>query len=207
MGYVRMEEPRNVAVYPAKDQPHTLPSRQGAQPGTPGAVKVSEPSRHWYAYRRDGKKQIKIRLFTDKAASLSKMAKMNTALERGDAGMIDPPQEHLERGALEHLEEFLPVMRSNGKSEKEKDRKETILRAFVAKLRSLSDLSTKAVDAYLAGIEGSVGNKKKHLSAISIWVTWLLPVRSRRVLPGEYPGHAQAARRPSVATNRRSLEL
>lgn len=34
--------------------------------GTPGAVKVTEESRHWYAYRRDGKRQIKVRLFTDK---------------------------------------------------------------------------------------------------------------------------------------------
>ena len=29
------------------------------------------------------------------------------------------------------------------------------------------------MDSYLAGIGGSAGNKKKHLSAISIWVTWL----------------------------------
>jgi len=151
-----------------------LLGKKQVKAGTPGAVKVSDESRHWYAYRREGKKQIKVRLFTDKAASLSKMAKMNTALERGDAGMTDPRKEHRERGALEHLEEFLPVMRSKGKSVKDKDRKEAILRAFVAKLHLLSDLNTKAVDTYLAGIDGSVGNKKKHLSAISIWVAWLL---------------------------------
>lgn len=143
-------------------------------PDTANAEKVCEISSHWYAYRRDGKKQIKVRLYTDKAASLTEMAKMNTALERGQAGMIDPRRAHLERPALEHLEEFLPVMRSNGKSERDKDRKEAILRAFVGKLRTLADLTTKAVDDYLAGTKGSVGNKKKHLSAISIWVTWLL---------------------------------
>ena len=88
--------------------------------------------------------------------------------------MTDPRKEHLDRGAAEHLEEFLPVMRAKGKSEKDKDRKEAILRAFVGKLRSLSELTPAAVDRYLAGVVGSAGNKKKHLSAISVWVAWLL---------------------------------
>lgn len=144
------------------------------KPGTPGAVKVSEESSHWYAYRRAGKKQIKVRLFTDKAASLTKLAKMNTALERGEAEMTDPRKESLDRAAVEHLVEFLPVMRAKGKSEKDKDRKEAILRSFAGTLKSLSDLTTEAVDRYLAGVEGSSGNKKKHLSAISVWVAWLL---------------------------------
>jgi integrase len=148
--------------------------KKHVKPGTSGAVKLSEESRHWYAYRRDGKRQIKVRLFTDKAASLTELAKMNTALERGQAGMVDPRKEHLVREAIEHLEEFLPVMRANGKSDKDKDRKEAILRAFVKKLKSLSELSPAAVDRYLAALSGSSGNKKKHLSAISVWVTWLL---------------------------------
>jgi hypothetical protein len=91
--------------------------KKHVRPGTAGTVKVAEDSRHCYAYRRDGKRQLKVRLFTDKAASLTEMAKLNTALERGQAGMTDPRKEHLDRGALEHLEEFLPVMRASGKSE------------------------------------------------------------------------------------------
>jgi integrase len=102
------------------------------------------------------------------------MAKMNTALERGEAEMTDPRKEHKERTALEHLEEFLPVMRASGKSEKDKDRKEAILRAFAGKLGTLAGLTHEAVDRYLAGVKGSTGNKKKHLSAVSVWVKWLL---------------------------------
>jgi integrase len=142
-------------------------------PDTPGAEKVKEESSHWYAYRREGKKQIKVKLFTDKAASQSKMAKLNTALERGEAEMTDPRKDQLVRKAIEHLEEFLPVMRAKGKSEKDKDRKEAILRAFAGNLVTLTDLTHEAVDRYLSGVMGSSGNKKKHLSAISIWVTWL----------------------------------
>jgi hypothetical protein len=148
---------------------HLLGKRQ-VPPGTAGSVKVSEESRHWYAYRREGKRQIKVRLFTDKAASLSKMAKMNTALERGEAEMADPRKGHKGRTALEHLEEFLPVMRASGKSEKDKGRKEAILRAFAGKLGTLAGLTHEAVDRYLSGVKGSAGNKKKHLSAVSVRV-------------------------------------
>ncbi|MFM8271118.1 MAG: tyrosine-type recombinase/integrase [Gemmata sp.] len=154
---------------------HLLGKKQ-VPPGTPGAVKVSEESRHWYAYRREGKRQIKVRLFTDKAASVARLAKMNTALERGEAEMTDPRKEHLDRLAVSHLEDFLPVMRANGKSEKDKARKEAILRGFLtaAGVRTLSELDGAAVDRYLTSVSGSAGNKKKHLSAISIWVKWLL---------------------------------
>ena len=57
--------------------------------GTPGAIKVVEESKFWYAYRREGKKQIRVKLFTDKAASGTKLAELNTALERGSAEMTD----------------------------------------------------------------------------------------------------------------------
>ena len=33
-----------------------LLAKKQVKPGTPGAVKINEESRHWYAYRRDGKK-------------------------------------------------------------------------------------------------------------------------------------------------------
>ena len=152
---------------------HLIGKKQ-VPPETPGAVKVVEESKFWYAYRREGKKQIKVKLFTDKAASLSKLAKLNTALEHGQAEMTDPRKPHLDRPAAEHLDEFLPVMRARGKSKKDKDRKEAVLRAFVATLKPLSDLTTGAVDRYLAGVKGSGGNRKKHLSAISVFVAWLL---------------------------------
>ena len=76
-----------------------LLGKKQVKPGTPGAVKVVTESSNWYAYRREGKKQIKVRLYTDKAASLTELAKLNTALERGQVGMVDPRKEHLVRTA------------------------------------------------------------------------------------------------------------
>lgn len=88
--------------------------------------------------------------------------------------MTDPRKVHLERPAKEHIEEFLPVMRSRGKSEKDKDRKETVLRAFAVTLGPLSELTAGAIDRYLASVRGSAGNKQKHLSAVSVFVGWLV---------------------------------
>lgn len=94
--------------------------------------------------------------------------------DKAKARLIDPRHHHYDRKIVEHLEEFLSVMRGKGKSEKDKDRKETILRKLVGELKSLTDITHKAIDADLAGIEGSAGNKKIHLSAISILVAWRL---------------------------------
>src|SRR5689334_17362207 len=85
---------------------HLIGKKQ-VPPGTPGAEKVAEESSHWYAYRRDGRRQVKVRLFTDKAASLAELGRMNTALERGEAGMVNPHRPHLDRDVGEHLEEYL----------------------------------------------------------------------------------------------------
>jgi integrase len=142
--------------------------------GTPGAVKRVDESEKWYAYWREGKRQRKVPLCADKDAAQVMMADLMRTKDRVKARLIDPRQHHYDRKAAEHLEEFLPVMRAKGKSEKDKERKETILRAFVGRLRSLTDLTHEAVDHYLAGVGGSTGNKKKHLSAISVFVKWLL---------------------------------
>jgi integrase len=144
------------------------------KPGTPGAAKRVRESTKWYAFWREGKRQMKVPLCTDKTAAQTMLADLMRKKDRVKARIIDPRQEHYDRKIVEHLDEFLPVMRANGKSERDKDRKETILRAFVADLRSLTDLTHDAVDHYLAGVKGSAGNKKKHLSAISVWVKWLL---------------------------------
>ena len=141
---------------------------------TAGAKRHVEESTKWYACWREGKKQMRVPLCTDKTAAQAMMTDLLRTKDRVKAKLIDPRQHHFDRKAVDHLEEFLPVMRARGKSEKDKDRKEAILRAFAANIRSLTDLTHEAVDEYLAGVAGSAGNKKKHLSAISVWVAWLL---------------------------------
>lgn len=152
---------------------HTAEGKR-CSPGTPGAKKVIRESTKWYAFWREGKRQIKVPLCTDKTAAQAMMADLLRTKDREKAKIIDPRQKHYDRKILEHLEEFLTVMRTRGKSEKDKERKEYILRAFVADLKSIQDITHENVDRYLSGLEGSSGNKKKHLSAISVFVVWLL---------------------------------
>lgn len=142
--------------------------------GTPGAEKRMRESEKWYAYWREGKQQFKVPLCTDKTAAQAMMADLLRTKDRDRAGLTDPRQKHKDRKISEHLDEFLPVMLEGGKSDKDKGRKGAILRAFVADLKSLTDLTHEAVGSYLARVGGSPGNRKKHLSAISVWVKWLL---------------------------------
>lgn len=144
------------------------------KPGTPGAVKRVRESEKWYAYWREGRRQHKVPLCTDKAAAQAMMADLMRTKDRVKARLIDPRQQHYDRPLREHLDEFLPVMRAKGKSDFDKGRKEAILRAFAAGVRTLPEITHAAIDQYLTALGGSTGNKKKHLSAISVFVKWLL---------------------------------
>jgi integrase len=117
---------------------------------------------------------VKVPLCSDKTAAQAMLADLLRTRDREKAKIVDPRQKHYDRKIVEHLEEFLPVMRSRGKSDKDKDRKEAILWAFIADLKSIRDITHEAIDSYLAGVKGSSGNRKKHLSAISIFVAWLV---------------------------------
>lgn len=141
---------------------------------TAGAKRHVEESTKWYACWREGTKQMRVPLCADKDAAQAMMTDLMRTKDRVKARLADPRQRHNDRKLSEHLDEFLPVMRSRGKSEKDKERKEAILRAFVADLRSLADITHEAIDRYLANVEGSTGNRKKHLSAISVFIVWLL---------------------------------
>lgn len=163
---------------------HLLDGRQ-VPADTPGAEKVTEESRHWYAYRREGKKQVKVRLYTDKAASLSEMARMNTALERGEAGMVNPHRGQLDRPAAEHMEEYLASIVQAGKVKPGKYLKEkkriltTIFR--VAKVATLSDLTATAIDAYMEALTSSAATRRVHHTAIHAFADWLV---QKKRLPG-----------------------
>ena len=100
---------------------HTAEGKR-CSPGTPGAKKVIRESTKWYAYWREGKKQFKVPLCTDKTAAQAMMADLLRTKDRDKARLTDPRQKHYDRKIAEHLEEFLPVMQDGGKSDKDKER-------------------------------------------------------------------------------------
>src|SRR4051794_32627034 len=97
--------------------------------GASGARKHVQESTKWYACWREGKRQRRVPLCTDKDAAQAMMTDLLRTKDRVKARLIAPRQHHHDRKASEHLDEFLPVMRARGKSEKDKERKEAILRA------------------------------------------------------------------------------
>lgn len=149
-------------------------SGKRVKPGTPGATKRVSESPKYYACWREGKRLKKVPLCTDKTAAQAMMADLMRTKDRVKARLIDPRQHHYDRPLREHLDDFLPVMRAKGKSDHDKDRKEAILRAFAGGVKTLPELTHATIDAYLVALGGSTGNKKKHLSAVSIFVKWLL---------------------------------
>src|SRR5438309_8746549 len=70
---------------------------QRVSKNTPGAKKVRERSRLWYAqYKPRGSKKWKRKaLFADKRASQTELGKIITALELDEAGLVNPHKDQL----------------------------------------------------------------------------------------------------------------
>jgi integrase len=151
--------------------------------GTPGAVKVREKSAKWYACWKEGGRQIRVPLATDKSASQTMLADLLRDKERGRAGMIDPFQHHLDRAISEHRDEYLASIRQSGKvrSEKYFSEKQRILTVILnaCDMRTLADLTAESVDRYMDGLACSAATRRVHHTAINAFASWL--VQKRRV--------------------------
>jgi len=146
--------------------------------GTPGAVKVREKSSKWYGCWKEGKKQFRVPLATDKGASQAMLTDLMRNKERGRAGLIDPYRDKLDRPIGEHLEEYLVSIRQSGKvsSEKYFIEKRRILSVIFdsAGMKTLADLDGEAVDGYLDSLTCSAATKRVHHTAINAFAAWLV---------------------------------
>jgi integrase len=146
--------------------------------GTPGAKRVTRKSAKWYACWKEGTKQVRVPLATDKSASQAMLADLLRNKERGKAGVLDPYQKSLERAVDEHLDEYLTSIWQSGKvgSEKYLTEKRRILRTVFrdAGIRTLADLSSNAVDGYMDGLTCSVATKRIHHTAVNAFTDWLV---------------------------------
>src|SRR5690349_2057191 len=82
---------------------------------TPGARKVVEKSRAWYGQYKDASgKWKRSRLFTDKVASQQRLAVLVASVERGEAGLINPHKQHLDRPVEDHVRDYLAHLETKG---------------------------------------------------------------------------------------------
>jgi integrase len=150
---------------------------------TPGARKHVEQSAKWYACWKEGDRQVRVPLCTDKGAAKVMLGDLLRKRERGEAGMVDEFKEHKTRAITDHLKDYLGSVRGSGKvsSEKYFDEKQRILKAVFAAcgVKTLADLTSERLDKYLDGLTCSAGTKRVHHTAINAFAVWL--VQKKRI--------------------------
>jgi hypothetical protein len=180
----------------------------------PGAVKKVWTNTNYYIrYRVNGKfKQTPA--YRDKRSSEKKMEKLVQAAEQGLEGLVDPYKEHDQRKVVDHLEEFLPVLRQQTTNKKYQQETERILRAVLAacKVTVLGDLTADRLEVFFTGMKGSPNTRKKHHSAVSGFVKWLFQrkrIRENLILRIPIPrgGVKNPVRSLSVEEMRRLFEV
>src|SRR5437660_1132776 len=68
--------------------------RKQVTKGTPGSKRIKVTSKEWYGrYKNSVGKWVKVRLFTDKEASATRLAEMMKAQARGETHLTDPHAE------------------------------------------------------------------------------------------------------------------
>jgi hypothetical protein len=98
---------------------------------TPGAKKLTEKARKWYAKGIPGHPPAKaFPLASDKSVAKVMLADLVRGAEKGEAGMVDPYEEHNKRPLLEHLADFETELRARGNGP-------THVHDVIARLRAL----------------------------------------------------------------------
>ena len=119
----------------------------------PGARRIRERSRKWYGEFRDVEGVARrIPLATDKAASQAMLNEIVRKVERKQAGLYDPYEEHGKRPLSDHLQDYRVYLRSKGDTEKHIDQTIRRIRALFdgCGFRRLADLDATRVAAWLA---------------------------------------------------------
>lgn len=162
---------------------------------TPGARKVKEKSTVWYGqYKANGKWSC-VPLFTDKGASRQKLADLVKAHERGEAGLVNPLKETLEREIDGHVDDYLTHLRTEGANAKHLSERERLLRTVLreCEIRTLNDLSADRITTFLADLrkKATPNNKNPGLAsartrdtyrgAVHAFAQWCVDTRPQRL--------------------------
>ena len=181
--------------------------------GTPGAVKQQIESLKWYGCYKYGKRKVMVPLASDKQSSQAKLADIIRCRERGQAGLVNPYKQHLERLIEEHMMEYVASLREEGKTSYFIGEKERILKTIFKKtgMKKLADLTSERLDRYLTGMVKNRGvdcglpvaatTKVVHRSAAISFANWL---KSKKRLP-DNPLENVTKPKGKTVRNRRSL--
>lgn len=135
--------------------------------GTPGAKKCKEQTDKWYAEWRECGKKKRLPLATDKGVAQKMLGDLVVRMEKGQANMLDPYEEHRRRPVAEHVADYLASLETKDVSAKHYAERSRCLSAVLAgcHVKTLADLTADKLDRYLAGMDTSARTKDTYRSA------------------------------------------
>jgi integrase len=183
---------------------------------TPGARKVRERSTVWYGQYKVKGKWTRVPLYTDKQASSTKLADLVRQEERGEAGLLNPHKEHLERDIDEHVADYLRHLKTEGANAKHLSERERLLRTVLREcgIRTLGELTADRITAFIANLQkkptpnnrapgpASARTKDTYRGAVRAFAQWCVDTRPQRLK--ENPVDATAKPRGEAVHDRRA---
>lgn len=144
--------------------------------GTPGAKKVKEKSKKWYAEWRENGKKKKKPLVTDKQKAKKMVGDLIDAMEKGEAGMVCKYKQHLTRPIGEHVADYLQSLETEDVSAMHYANRRRQLDAVIegCRVETLADLTCEKVDRFVAGLETSARTKDTYRGAALTFCNWLV---------------------------------
>jgi integrase len=173
--------------------------------GTPRAKKVKEKSDRWYAVWRENGKQVRTPLCVDKTAAQAMLTDLLRKKERGEAGLIDPYEQHKQKPLQEHVDSYLADLAEQGRTPKHvRNATNALARVLkLCKFNNLSDLNGDKLDTWLASLKRSARTKNWYREHILAFGAWL--VRKKRLADNPFRNTTRA--NGEVKRKRRALAL
>ena len=95
------------------------PNGRRVKKSTVGSRRIQEKSRKWYGeYIDENGKTCRVALSTDKASSRAKLAAIIRTVERREAGLFDPYEEHVKRSLANHICDYGRFLRAKDNTDK-----------------------------------------------------------------------------------------
>jgi len=144
---------------------------------------IQKKVKKWYGQFRDENGEVKrVPLCTDKAAAQAMLNEIVRRVERGEAGLISPFDEHRKRSIEGHLEDFERHLVNKGTSPKQVKLTLTRIRKIVlgCKIQKISDIEVDSVENFLSQqeLEGlSQRTTNFYARSIKHFTRWLVKFR------------------------------
>jgi hypothetical protein len=180
--------------------------------GTPGARHKKERSTVWYGQYKVGGKWKREPLFTDKTASSIRLAELVKANERGEAGLVNPHKDSLERDDDDHVEDYLTHLRTEGVNPKHLSDREPLVRAVLkgCGIKSLTELTADRITSFVANLQkkatpnnlepgpASARTKDTYRGAVHAFAQWCVDTRPQRLKKNPVSATAKPQGKPST---------